>query len=233
MKRIPKPGRRRAPQRKRGRPAGRSSDDGLIADGEALLCAAERLIRRRGPGVSLDAIAIEAGVTKPILYRGVGDRDALVQALALRLSARMADAMTRLVADAAGPRDALRRLVGAYLEGAAAERHLYLYVTAGGTSEDRVRQSLLLADDAARRFEPGIAAYRTAHGADASVATVWSYAFVGALHFVTLWWLRESALDIGRVTDQITELLWQGLSGEDARKARTRSRHGNDRSPSS
>jgi AcrR family transcriptional regulator len=229
MKRVTSLRRRRVEPRKRGRPAGRRLDDGVIADRETLLAAAERLIRKRGPGVSLDAIAVEAGVTKPILYRGVGDRDALVQALALRLSARMAAAMTKLVEDASGPRDSLHRLVGGYLEGAAAERHLYLYVTAGGTSEDRVRQSLLLADDAARRFGPGIAAYRTSRGADASVATVWSYAFVGALHFVTLWWLRESALDIDAVAEQLTELLWHGLSGEDAPKARPRARRGNDR----
>ena len=229
MKRVTNSRRRRVEPRKRGRPAGRSSDDGVIADRETLLAAAERLIRKRGPGVSLDAIAVEAGVTKPILYRGVGDRDALVQALALRLSARMADAMERLVADAEGPRDALRRLVGTHLESAAAERHLYLYVTAGGTSEDRVRQSLLLADDAARRFEPGIAAYRTSRGADASVATVWSYAFVGALHFVTLWWLRESTLDIDAVSEQITELFWQGLSHEGSATERGRSRHRSNR----
>ena len=55
--------RRPALPRKRGRPAGRSSDDGVIADRETLLAAAERLIRKRGPGVPLGAIAIEAGVT--------------------------------------------------------------------------------------------------------------------------------------------------------------------------
>jgi AcrR family transcriptional regulator len=211
MKRIPTPRRPHIDRRKRGRPAGRSSDDGVIADRETLLAAAERLIRRRGPGVSLDAIASEAGVTKPILYRGVGDRDALVNALALRLSARMAEKVATLVAAATGPRDSLRRLVSGYLELAAAERHLYLYVTAGGTSDDRVRQSLLLADAAARRFEAGIAAYRVAGGADPAVATVWSYALVGALHFVTLWWLRDEPLAIDAVTDQITELLWVGL----------------------
>ena len=211
MKSVSTPRRPRALPRKRGRPAGRSSNDGVIADRETLLTAAERLIRKRGPGVSLDAIAVEAGVTKPILYRGVGDRDALVQALALRLTARMAEEMARLAAAASGPRDSLRRLVGGYLELAAAERHLYLYVTAGGASEDRVRQSLLLADDAAHRFEPGIAAYRAAGGADATVAPVWSYAFVGALHFVTLWWLRDAARPIDAVTEQITELLWGGM----------------------
>jgi AcrR family transcriptional regulator len=205
---------RRARPRRPGRPAGRTSEEGVIADRETLLAAAERLIRRRGPDVSLEAIAVEAGVTKPILYRGVGDRDALVHALALRLSVRMAEHARRIVAQATGPRDALRRLVESYLARAASERQLYLYVTAGGPSEDRVRRSLLLADGAAREFAAGIATYRTARGADPAVATVWSYGLVGALHFVTLWWLRDAVLDIGVVTDQITDLLWSGFDLE-------------------
>jgi AcrR family transcriptional regulator len=217
MKRTPTaPRTRRAKPRRPGRPAGRTSDDGVIADRETLLAAAERLVRQRGPDVSLDAIALAAGVTKPILYRGVGDRSALVHALALRLSARMAEHATRLVAEATDARDALRRLVGGYLTFAADERHLYLYVTAGGASEDRVRKSLLLADDAAQHFAERIAAYRRARGADSAVATVWSYGLVGALHFVTLWWLRDSAVNIDDVADQITSLFWSGFDLEHA-----------------
>ena len=93
----------------------------------------------------------------------------------------------------------------------ARDRHLYLYVTAGGASDDRVRQSLLLADGAASQFAASIQAYRSARGADPTVATVWAYGMVGALHFVTLWWLRDQALDVELVTDQITALLWSGL----------------------
>lgn len=204
----------KATPRGRGRPAGRTANDGVIADREALLAAAERLIRAQGPGVSLDAIATAAGVTKPILYRGVGDRDALVHALAERLAARMADGVARLVEQAPAPRDALRRLVGGYLGHAADDRHLYLYVTAGGTGEDRVRKSLILADGTAQQFAGRIAAYRSALGADASVAAVWAYGLVGALHFVTLWWLRDAQLGIDTVTDQVTELLWSGLGLE-------------------
>ncbi|MGI9328096.1 MAG: TetR/AcrR family transcriptional regulator, partial [Pseudomonadales bacterium] len=94
--------------RRPGRPAGRTTADGVIADREMLLAAAEKLIRERGPGISLEAIAVEAGVTKPILYRGVGDRDALVDALAERLATRMAASVTRLVAQASDPRQGLR-----------------------------------------------------------------------------------------------------------------------------
>lgn len=187
----------------------------MIADRETLLAAAERAIAREGPGVTLDAVAAEAGVTKPILYRGVGDRDALVFALAERLSRRMADQVAEQVALAKDPEDMLRRLVRGYLELASAQRNLYLFVTAGGVGDERLQQSLLLADGAAGQFVEGIAAFRAARGADPAVATVWSYGLVGSLHYVTLWWLREPSLDLDTVTEQITALLWAGLRLDD------------------
>lgn len=202
--------------RRRGRPAGRTAADGVIADREILLAAAEKLIRGKGPSVSLQAIAAEAGVTKPSLYRGVGDRDALVNALAERLAARMAESVSQLVAQASAPREGLRNLVAGYLDLAAREKHLYLFVTAGGAPEDRVQQSLLLADGAASQFAEPIAAYRAAQGADAAVSTVWSYGLLGALHFVTLWWLRDQESDVDLVIDQVTSLLWSGMGLEAA-----------------
>jgi len=200
--------------RPRGRPAGRTVAHGVIANRGTLLHTAEQLIREQGPGVSLAAIAAAAGVTKPILYREVGDKDALVNALAQRLSVRMAAAATQLVAAARHPREGLTNLVTAYLQLASEERHLYLFVTAGGTGDDRVAQSLMLADGAAEQFAAPIAAYRAAHGADPAVATVWSYGLLGALHYITLWWLREPGPDIEAVVEQISALLWSGMNLE-------------------
>jgi AcrR family transcriptional regulator len=204
---------RRAVRRGPGRPAGRSALEGVLADRDALLDAAERLIRAQGSAVTLDAIAAEAGVTKPTLYRGVGDKDALVIALAERLVARMTAEVTSLVTAASGGRARMRALVGGYLEFAALNRHVYLYVTNGGRSDDRVRQALLLADRTAEGFARGIAATRASQGADASVAHAWAYAMIGSLHFVTLWWLRDGATDADKIADQITALLWSGLGG--------------------
>ena len=194
-----------------GRPAGRSVDDGVLVGRDALLDAAERLIRLQGPSVTLDAIAAEAGVTKPILYRGVGDKDALVLALAERLVSRMTAEVSAIVAAASSARGRLLALVSGYLQLASLDRNLYLYVTAGGRSDDRVRQALLLADRTAEGFADGIAVGRAARGEDASVARVWAYGMIGMLHFVTLWWLRDGALGVERVAEQVTELLWSGL----------------------
>ena len=200
--------------RRRGRPAGRTTADGVIADRNTLLLAAEQLIRDQGPAVSLQAIAKAAGVTKPTLYRELGDRDALVHALAERLAVRMTEAITRLIAEAGTPQRGLRNLIAAYLHLAARDRALYLFVTAGGNNDDRVKHSLLLADGAVDQFVEPLAAFRRASGADPDVATVWSYGILGAVHFVTLWWLREQTSDLERVIDQITALLWSGLGPE-------------------
>ena len=197
--------------RPRGRPAGRTTADGVIAGRSQLIATAEELIRVKGPGVSLAAIAKAAGVTKPTLYREVGDKDVLVKLIAERLAVRMAESITQFVGHASSPRQELRNFAAGYLKLAAKDRNLYLFVTAGGTSEDRVQQSLLLADGAVEQFSNAIAADRSARGEDSNVATVWSYGLIGALHFVTLWWLRETDVDIEIAIDQITALLWSGM----------------------
>ena len=134
----------------------------------------------------------------------------------------MAEGVERQVAAAGSAEDALRCLVSGYLEHAKAERNLYLYVTAGVIGDDRLRLSLMLADGTARQFAASIAAYRSARGADPGVATVWSYGLVGALHYVTLWWLREESTDQEAVTEQLTALLWSGvkLTGSDRPEVR-------------
>lgn len=49
-----------------------------------LLEAADRVVLRDGPKASMNAIAAEAGITKPILYRHFGDKGGLYRALATR-----------------------------------------------------------------------------------------------------------------------------------------------------
>src|SRR5437870_1050650 len=71
----------------------------------ALVDAAVAAIRRHGPGVSMDQIAAEAGVAKPILYRHFGDRGGLVLAVAVRFMAELrTDLRAALALPAADPR---------------------------------------------------------------------------------------------------------------------------------
>ena len=36
---------------------------------------------------------------------------------------------------------------------------------------------------------------------------------IGALHFVTLWWLRDGTTDTDQIAEHVTTLLWSGLGG--------------------
>jgi len=51
---------------------------------EELLDAADRIVQRDGPAASMRAMAAEAGITKPVLYRYFGDKNGLLTALADR-----------------------------------------------------------------------------------------------------------------------------------------------------
>src|SRR6266516_2679718 len=55
---------------------------GRMARRMELLEAAIEVIRREGPTASMDEIAAQAGITKPIVYRYFGDRAGVYQAVA-------------------------------------------------------------------------------------------------------------------------------------------------------
>ena len=195
-----------AQRRKPGRPAaGQSSVDRL-----AVLESAERLIRRDGPTVSLEAIAAEVGATKPIVYHHVGDKDAVARSLAWRLNERHAEAARRAVRGVREPAQAIRAFVDAYLAQLETDRNLYLYITRATASSG----VLSIADQPARGMAALLAELRAGARGERRSALVWAYGIVGMLHFVALWWLRDADRSRAELTAQLTDLLWSGLRGE-------------------
>lgn len=208
--------RHRPPTRRSGRPEGGQ----LIADRSQLLAAAEETIRANGPEVTMEAIAAASTVTKPILYRAIGDRDAVVAALAERFVDRLNAAGAVAMAGAQTPRDGLRRMVTTYVEIVEAERNVFLFVTAGGSGNDRLAQALRLADRSASLIAAELKTHRAAAGLDPAVGDTWAYGMIGAMQYVTLWWLRDPRLDSHELAEQLTTLLWSGLGGEPRDPAR-------------
>ena len=97
------------------------------------------------------------------------------------------------------------------------DRNLYLFVTASGSSVDRIGHALRLADRSARPIAQLLAARRTETGEDPEVALTWAYGLIGALQFVTHWWLRDGAISPDELVEHMTELLWSGVDGGRAR----------------
>src|ERR671910_3007459 len=81
---------------------------------EELLDVADRVIQRRGVAVSMDEIASEAGITKPVLYRHFGDKDGLYKALTERYVDDLKLALKPAI-EAEEPRERLAATIDAYL----------------------------------------------------------------------------------------------------------------------
>lgn len=182
-------------------------------DREVVLDAAERAIRRDGAGVSLEAIAIEAGVTKPIVYARVGGRTSLADALSDRLTDRLVSRSSAAIRELPFDRTMLVRFIEANLMTMAENRELLLYVT-GGIAQDTPHRTLSLAERSIAPMAEMLARWRTRQGLDPVVALPWAYGIVGMLHLVSLWWIKQADRSAEQLAEHLTELLWPGLSGQ-------------------
>ena len=182
-------------------------------DRDALLDLAERVIARDGHGASVEAIATEAGITKPVVYARVGSRAELSDALAGRLAERLLEAARAAVGPAGRlDRETLAAMFRSTLETVGAHRELFLFVTRG-TASDTPERALYLAGRSAAPLAELLVHWRTSQGHDAGVAVPWAYALIGMLNLVALWWTEEGCVSAEALAEQLAALVWPGLDG--------------------
>jgi AcrR family transcriptional regulator len=172
-----------------------------------LLEAALRALERLGPDISMEEIAAEGGVTKPILYRHFGDREGLAAALSQLY-------LDELLVEMAAHRDPdLRVQTAAQLDAGirVLERHpgLYQYITRQrgfATAQERGEMPPVL-----QSFAAFLREILAARGLSQEAAEPWAHALAGMFHGSTLWWLEARSLPRERFVAYITDLLWDGL----------------------
>lgn len=131
-----------SPSRSSGRP--QKTDVEREFQRARLLAAATQLIREEGPDVSVDAIAAEAGYTKPILYELFGSKSGLAVALSFQLfGERLQSQLQKLRLD---PASAVRGLIETYIEAVQRDPNVYRFVVIGSrsTTASFVEQPLFL-----------------------------------------------------------------------------------------
>ncbi|MDT0381504.1 TetR family transcriptional regulator [Streptomyces sp. DSM 42041] len=184
-----------------------------------LLEAADRVVLRDGPGASMNAIAAEAGITKPILYRHFGDKGGLYRALAVRHTDALLDALRGALDAPAGRRERVEATLDTYLAAIEARPQVYRFLmhpaeetTAGERGFDVGRHSAPLL----RRLGEELAAViaeRVELGPDAErVARVWGHGIVGMMHAAGDWWLAERPCSRQELVRSLADLLWGRLA---------------------
>ncbi len=186
-----------------------------------LLEAADRVVLRDGPGASMNAIAAEAGITKPILYRHFGDKGGLYRALAVRHTDALLAALRAALDAPAQRRARVEATLDTYLAAIETRPQVYRFLMhpADDQSEGQPEQGFDVGRHAApllRRLGEELAqvvAERVDLGPDgAEKARVWGHGIVGMMHAAGDWWLRDRPCPREQLVSHLTDLLWGRLA---------------------
>ncbi|MHC0429015.1 TetR family transcriptional regulator [Streptomyces sp. O3] len=184
-----------------------------------LLEAADRVVLRDGPGASMNAIAAEAGITKPILYRHFGDKGGLYAALAKRHTDALLAALRAALDAPAQRRERVEATLDTYLAAIEARPQVYRFLMHPAESAPQGEQGFdvgLHSAPVLRRLGEELAdviAERVDLGpGSAQLARVWGHGIVGMMHAAGDWWLGERPCSRAELVHSLADLLWGRLA---------------------
>jgi AcrR family transcriptional regulator len=164
----------------------------------------------------MEAIAREAGITKPIIYKHFGDRSGLAEALAADFVDSLLGELGEALGRDAPPREILRTTVDAYLAFVERDPQIYRFL---------VREALTPADTATGETMSGVireigrqvalvvGEQLRGAGLDSGPAEPWAFGIVGMVHLAGDWWVERPTMSRATLTEYLTELLWHGMAG--------------------
>lgn len=170
------------------------------------------MVQRDGVAASMAAMAAEAGVSKPILYRHFGDKGGLYAALAARHTEKLLAALTAALAETATPHERVRRTVDVYLAAVEAEPQVYRFLVQSEEAAPVRGQVRGFLRELQEQLGQGIRAELGLPAADVR-ASVWAAGIVGMVQSAGDWWLEirattPEALTRTELSHHLTELLW-------------------------
>lgn len=174
--------------------------------------AALRVLEEQGPDLPMDAVAAEAGVTKPVLYRYFSDKSALVEALAEVGSQILTERLLPTISVGRPARESVRDSVSAYFALLDEYPNLYWLLA---------RHACLGANGVIQRNRDAIARaltavfgdYMRAFHLDSGPAEPWAYGLTGLVQSTGEWWLQRRTMSRATVVEYVTDLIWAAISG--------------------
>ena len=172
---------------------------------------ASRLFAQRGfHETSMNDIAVEAGVTKPVLYQHVPSKRALYLELLDDVGNDMLDAITKATAEAASPADQVRQGFRAFFRYVEAEGDAFRLLFGSGTRRDPEFA------EAVERVEDAIAAtiaeFIVVEGLDHERRFLLALGLVGMAEATSRHWMRSGTEgDPDALAHQVADLAWYGL----------------------
>jgi AcrR family transcriptional regulator len=161
----------------------------------------------------MDAVAAEAGVTKPVLYRYFADKAALVDAVGEAGSELLLDRLVPAMRSPSPPLHRIRDVVGAYFAVIDEYPNVYwLLARRPGTegTSDPVQEDK---EYIATSLTAILGDYLRVFGLDSGAAEPWAYGITGLVQSTGEWWLLRRSMSRVHVVEYVTKLIWAALSG--------------------
>jgi AcrR family transcriptional regulator len=182
---------------------------------EQLLDIGRRLFAERGlDGTSIEEIAAQAGVSKPVVYGHFGGKEGLYAVVVDREVERFLEMATRLL----GGEDTMAKF-----EAAAVGLLRYIQDNADGfrilvrdsspTSGSGTFASLI--SDVASQVEYILGDVLKTRGYDPKLAPMYAQMLVGMVALTGQWWLDARKPNLEEVAAHLVNLAWNGLSALD------------------
>jgi AcrR family transcriptional regulator len=179
---------------------------------QQLLDIAERQFAERGyDSVSIEEIAQLAGVSRPMVYDYLGDKEAIYLGCLRRARGELEKLILAAAAGASTPRQTLERATAAYFEFVErrGQQWMVLFGGAGLSGPGALEAERLRFATVARirdlivSLEPGV---------DPGTAELFAHAISGSAEQVAKWWRANPELDRSEVLDRQAAYAWGGLS---------------------
>ena len=173
--------------------------------------AATDAIRRLGPDASMDAMAAEAGITKPILYRYFGDRDGLMTAVADCFADELVARLDKVLLAAESPGIRTRQAIDCYVAFIEEDPALYGFFSQHAAVGGPVVRSVV--DRVAAALARALGEGMREAGVDSGPAETWAYGIVGMVHMAGANWAAHPTIPRRRLIDYLTNLTRFGIEG--------------------
>jgi AcrR family transcriptional regulator len=185
-----------------------------------ILEAAKRAVEKVGSSVSMDDIATEARIARPILYRYFKDRSGLTQALAIDFANNLLRELEPYLRDLkAITMESLPSLahevIDRFLSVVEKNPRLYSFLINRAVFEDeKTRQPLeTFLEVVGRSLSVALGELIAAGGGDSGAAEPTAYALIGMIAFAAEWWARRAVVSKRRMVEYVASLAVNGLAG--------------------
>jgi AcrR family transcriptional regulator len=150
-----------------------------------------------------------------VLYRFFTDRADLQNAVSELALTALVDRVTDELRRDRDPADQVRVVIGEFLRGVDEDPQLWRFVLRDDPAQVGIRTGVV--EDARAQIARVLTTVLTDRLRDAGLgedgAEVWAHGLFGMVHATADWWLRHRTMSRDAVGEELSTLVWGGLSG--------------------